>query len=97
MSEDITPERMAEIKAKSQRKLEFLQREYWRLRNGKQRYMRCPYCTSNQRRRNFPGQGCCALFLKGFKVILDRQAEVDLAMKVIQSETLKGIMNGYVN
>lgn len=80
----ITDERKAEIEKESRLKMEFLQREYWRLRNEKQRFMRCPFCTSLEtkfKRRNFYGapQFCCETFAKALKAILDRQEEIDRA------------------
>jgi hypothetical protein len=72
------------IEANSRRKLDYLQAEYWRLRNGKQDYMRCPYCVKGRhgRRRNFvDGPICCVLFAKAFGAILERQNQVDIAQK----------------
>lgn len=72
-------------KQAAQQKLEHLEREYWRVRNGKQRYLRCPYCTPTgdlkEMFRNFPGapQFCCSTFARAFKAILDRQDQVDTA------------------
>jgi hypothetical protein len=70
-------------KQKALANLEFLQREYWRVRNrnNAQRYMRCPYCTEDKRMRNFPGSVklCCVMFAKALKAILDRQDAVDRA------------------
>ncbi len=67
--------------------LEFLQREYWRVRNNAQRYMRCPYCTEDKRMRNFPGslKLCCVMFAKALKAILDRQDEVDRAQNAAKT------------
>jgi hypothetical protein len=81
---ELTQERKAELKAESNMKLDFMQREYWRCRNGKQRYIRCPFCSplkQQLKRRNFIGapQFCCDLFAKALKAILDRQDEVDKA------------------
>ncbi len=73
-------------KAEAQRKLNFVQQEYWRLRNGKQRYIRCPYCATEQggvklMHRNFRDcpKFCCLTFGRVLKAILDRQDEVDKA------------------
>ena len=68
-------------------KLDFMQREYWRVNNQKQRYMRCPYCSPfdpkklTLLRRNYYGSPtfCCWMFAKALKAILDRQDEVDKA------------------
>jgi len=71
-----------DLKAASQKKLEFMQAEYWRVRNGKQRYLRCPYCKAGEvMRRNFYGapKFCCDTFARALKAILDRQDEVDKA------------------
>lgn len=71
-------------------KLEWMQREYWRLNNGKQRYMRCPYCSpldSKVKRRNYFGapKFCCDFFGKALKAILDRQDEVDKGMNAARN------------
>lgn len=73
-------------------KLEFMMREYWRLRNDKARYMRCPYCTPNMvlrdMKHNWPGRSfCCFTFGKALKAILDRQDQVDVAYKAAQTAT----------
>lgn len=95
----ITPERKAEIEKQAKLNLEFVQREYWRLRNGKSRFMRCPYCTNDARRKNWLNsrEMCCYLFANAFEAILDRQDEVDkgLAMADQVGRMLKA--NGYVN
>src|SRR5271170_8224703 len=72
------------IEANSRRKVSFLEQEYWRLRNGKQCYMRCPYCVKGRhgRRKNFvDGAMCCVLFAKAFGAILERQNAVDVAQR----------------
>ena len=77
----------------AQKRLEFLQAEYWRLRNGKQRYMRCPYCeTQENMRRNFPHQDkmCCRMFAKALSAILDRQDEVDKALFAVKVMNMAG-------
>lgn len=89
------------IEANSRRKLDYLQAEYWRLRNGKQEYMRCPYCVKGRhgRRKNFvDGAMCCVLFAKAFGSILERQNAVDVAQKhasniVRLSQMVKGKPN----
>jgi hypothetical protein len=70
-------------------KITLVERDYWRVRNGKQRYLRCPYCTppddkplvKRMLRRNYFGSPhfCCWTFAKVLKLILDRQDEVDKA------------------
>jgi hypothetical protein len=91
-------------KAMAQKKLEFTQQEYWRVNNGKQRYLRCPYCVRNMEgksalfRRNFMGcpRFCCDTFGRALKAILDRQDEVDKAWNAAQFA--KNVMgNGHVN
>jgi hypothetical protein len=79
-------------KAAAQHKLTFLQQEYWRVNNGKQRYLRCPYCASEQGKvkvyhRNFFGapQFCCPTFARALKAILDRQDEVDKAAQAART------------
>jgi hypothetical protein len=78
----LSEDRKKEIEAASRKKLLFMQSEYWRVRNGKQRFLRCPYCaTGNIKRRNFFGapKFCCDTFARALKAILDRQDEVDRA------------------
>ena len=77
------------------KRLEFVQREYWRLRNGKQRFMRCPYCTEKARMRNFPGSArfCCEFFAKAFAAILDRQEKVDQMMHNEANRIIESAVN----
>ena len=87
----IPAERKAELDKRARENVTFLEREYWRVRNGKQRFMRCPYCANERSlngekvtpfyRRNFiDGKKlCCALFARAFEAILDRQDEIDRA------------------
>ena len=101
MSNELSAERKAEIEKESEQKLEFVLREYWRLRNGKARFMRCPYCSAgscsagscsagNMMRKNWPnGKSlCCALFAKAFKAILDRQDRIEAGMRERITEKL---------
>jgi hypothetical protein len=89
--ENETPEQIAA------RRLEFIQKEYWRLRNGKARFMRCPYCTSDARMKNWPDAQkiCCPMFAKAFRAILDRQEAIDKAWAAAQFE--KAVMDTTVN
>jgi hypothetical protein len=81
-----------ELRAASLQKMEAMQREYWRLRNGKTAVMRCPYCLGV----NVEGHKmCCNLFARAFKAILDRQDEVDSGFRVLQQ--VQGLMQGEVN
>ena len=69
-------------------KMQYMEQEYWRLRNGKQNYIRCPYCVKGRhgRRRNFvDGAMCCVLFAKAFGAILERQNAVDEGMRHAQN------------
>lgn len=81
---------MSDEKKAARDKITFLEREYWRVRNGKQRYMRCPYCSPfenlKELNRNFPNAPCfcCPVFAKAFKAILDRQDEVNKAQIAAQ-------------
>lgn len=84
MTEELTQETKENLAKESRAKISWMEREYWRLRNGKQRYMRCPFCAplkQTLKRRNFYGAPsfCCPLFAKALKAILDRQEEVDRA------------------
>ena len=100
--EELSPERKTELEAESKRKITFMEREYWKLRNGEQEYMRCPYCaiasTSDKRERefriNYVGQPmCCPLFAKMFGAILDRQIEVDAAAGHVRNCHKVGLVN----
>ena|SRR5271170_7801706 len=76
------------IEANSRRKMDYLQAEYWRVRNGKQDYMRCPYCVKGRhgRRKNFVDSAmCCVLFARAFGAILERQNAVDVAQRHAQN------------
>ena len=95
----LTEGRKQEIRAESRKKLDFVQAEYWKCRNGKQGYIRCPFCSpvkQNLKRRNYIGSKgfCCHTFAKAFKAILERQAEVDKAAKQAQIATLERMVNG---
>jgi len=84
----ISEKRKESLRAASQRKMQFMEVEYWRLRNGRQNYMRCPYCATGRhgRRRNFVDQSfCCVLFTKAFGAILDRQNQVDIAASHVKN------------
>jgi hypothetical protein len=88
-----------EIDRQSKQKLDHLQQEYWRVRNGKQRFMRCPYCVRGTvMRRNFYGSPkfCCDTFAHALKAILDRQDEVNRAMQAA-AFTTKVMGNGHIN
>lgn len=83
---------MIDEKKAAQEKLEFMQREYWRVNNGKQRYLRCPYCVTSigntkLMHRNFVNcpQFCCPTFARALKAILDRQDEVDKAAQAARN------------
>lgn len=79
---ELTPERKAEIEIEARRKMDLMQAEYWRMRNGKQVFMRCPYCGLI----NLEDQEiCCNLFAKAFGAILDRQKEVDIAASHVRA------------
>jgi len=84
-----TPE---EMKRQSELKMEFLQREYWRVHQKKQDYMRCPYCLSENPIGIDPM--CCPLFAKALKAILDRQEEVNRGLGWAQHA--QRMLNGFV-
>jgi hypothetical protein len=99
---ELTEERKREIEAESKRKIQFMEREYWKLRNGEQEYMRCPFCaipsTSDGREREFrinimDQPLCCPLFAKAFAAILDRQAQVDTAAQMVRNCAKVGLVN----
>lgn len=93
--EALTPDQKAEIDATAKKNMNFCEKEYWRVRNGKSRFMRCPYCaTPPFYRRNFVNgkKVCCALFAKAFEAILDRQDEVDKAQAAAQTIVRLGKM-----
>jgi hypothetical protein len=69
----------ADDRKAAEQKLELMQRNYWRLRNGKARFMKCPYCAGVNW-MNCP-KFCCPTFARALKAILDRQDEVDVAYK----------------
>ena len=81
-----------EYAKESRLKLESVQQEYWRLRNQKKEYMRCPYCKDT----NYPGDDplCCELFAKAFKAVLDRQEEVDKGLAM--AGQVQRMLSGYV-
>jgi hypothetical protein len=83
---------MSDEETAARRKMEFVQSEYWRFQNGKQRYMRCPYCvpptesSKNMFRHNYYGNNfCCFTFAKAIKAVLDRQDEVDKAAEAARN------------
>ena len=82
--DELTADAKAAMDDAARRKMNFMEVEYWRVRNGKSRYMRCPYCKTDAEkdyRSNFvDGETvCCALFAKAFQAVMDRQDEVDKA------------------
>lgn len=89
--DELSTEQKAFLDEKARKSLDFMQREYWRIRNGKQRFMRCPFCATERilngketmpfYRKNFIDgkKVCCALFARAFEAILDRQEEIDRA------------------
>lgn len=92
----ITPERKEAIRDASMRKMSFMEAEYWRLRNGKQAYMRCPYCAKGRhgRKRNYEGKTvCCSLFAKAFGAILERQSQIDVAASHVRNLHKVGLVN----
>lgn len=86
----IPDKRKAEIELESKRKMELMQQEYWRLRNDKQPYMRCPYCE----KPNFEDDPlCCKLFARAFEAIIDRQAQVDVAAQAVRDCNKVGLVH----
>jgi hypothetical protein len=87
----LEPRSDEELKAEALKKLKFMHQQYWRLRNGKARFMLCPYCSpldQKFKRRNWPGKNfCCFTFRDAFAAILDRQEKVDEAYKAAQIAT----------
>ena len=85
----------------AEKKLEHMEREYWRVNNGKQRFIRCPYCVPEfdlkEMHRNFIGapRFCCPTFARALKAILDRQDEIDKAAKSAQfiSKIMESVSN----
>lgn len=76
------------IRKNSRLKMAFVEAEYWRMRNGRQSYMRCPYCANGRhgRRRNFEDKPlCCGTFAKAFGAILERQNQVDIAASHVRN------------
>lgn len=98
---ELTPEQKNRIDEAARRKMNFMEVEYWRIRNGKSKYMRCPYCRAGQvYRRNFiDGKTvCCALFAKAFEAIMDRQYQVDIAAQHARTiHTLGQMVEGRPN
>ena len=98
---ELTEERKREIELESKRKITFMEREYWKLRNGEQEYMRCPFCApispftrEREFRINVMDQPiCCSTFAKAFAAILDRQAEVDSAAAHVRNCHRVGLVN----
>ena len=93
--QDIPDERKRELEAGSKRKITFMEKEYWKMRNGEQDYMRCPFCVSHgEHRINVLDRPmCCPLFAKAFGAILDRQAEVDMAASHVRNLHRVGLVN----
>jgi|ERR1700744_1700424 len=97
----LSDERKREIEAESKRKITFMEREYWRMRNFEQDFMRCPFCPTvstvtgdKQFRHNHMDQPmCCPLFAKAFAAILDRQKEVDTAASHVRNLHRVGLVN----
>ncbi len=93
--DNLTDERKREIEAESKRKITFMEREYWALRNEQQDFMRCPFCANGgDIRLNFVGQPmCCPLFAKASGAILERQAQVDVAAQMVRTCHSVGLVN----
>lgn len=87
---ELSNERKEELRRASARKMQMMEQEYWRFRNGKQLYMKCPYCKG----LNFEGDTmCCALFIKALRAIFKRQEEVDEAAQHIRNLNGVGLVN----
>jgi len=96
----ISDQRKEALREASKRKMMFMEAEYWRLRNGRQDYMRCPYCVKGRhgRRRNHVDRPlCCAMFAKAFGAILERQNQVDIAAAHVRNLHSIGLVKGMVN
>jgi hypothetical protein len=92
----ISEKRKEELRQSSKRKMQFMEQEYWRVRNGRQEYMRCPYCAKGRhgRRRNFTDKPmCCTLFAKAFGAILERQNQVDVAASHVRNIHQVGLVH----
>lgn len=93
---ELTEERKEILRANSMRKMSYVESEYWRMRNGKQEYMRCPYCAVGRhgRRLNYEGRSvCCSLFAKAFGAILERQIQVDVAASHVRNCNKVGLVH----
>ena len=97
---ELSPAQKEKIEANSRKKMDYLQAEYWRVRTGRQDYLRCPYCVKGRhgRRKNFvDGAMCCVLFAKAFGAILDRQNQIDEAQRHASNIVRLGQMVGRAN
>lgn len=93
---ELTAARKETIREASKRKMSFLEAEYWRMRNGRQDYMRCPYCSKGRhgRKRNHEDKPvCCLMFAKAFGAILERQLQVDIAASHVRNLNKMGLVN----
>lgn len=93
---ELTEKRKEELRAIAKRKLAYIEQEYWRVRNGKQDYLRCPYCVKGRhghRRNHIDGNVCCSMFAKAFGAILERQNQVDIAASHVRNLHKVGMVN----
>jgi hypothetical protein len=89
---ELTAERKQELESTARRKVQFLEREYWKVRNKEQKYMNCPYCEG---RSIVDGTAvCCSMFAKALEAILDRQEEINKAAKHARTIHTLGQMVG---
>lgn len=78
----LSDERKEEIRRSAGLKLDFVQQQYWKLRNDKQDHMMCPYCLKENREDE---ELCCEMFNKAFAAILERQNQVDVAASHVRA------------
>ena len=92
----LTQERKSELESIARRKMQMMEREYWRVRNDKAKSMDCPYCGGKS---VVDGKTvCCFMFAKALEAVLDRQEEIDKAAKHARTiHTLGQMVEGRKN
>jgi hypothetical protein len=89
---ELTAERKQELESIARRKMQAMEREYWRVRNDKAKAMDCPYCSGKS---VVDGTAvCCSMFAKALEAILDRQEEINKAAKHARTIHTLGQMVG---
>lgn len=86
----LSDERKEELRKSAMLKIQFVEQQYWKMRNDKQDHMLCPYCLKENRENE---ELCCKMFSKAFSAILERQNQVDIAASHVRKLHKVGLVH----